>query len=48
MKIVTVMLEILVPDAYVPGPDMLDDMEDRNSSVSLHRIEIVKTEKVEI
>ena len=39
MKIVTVNLEILVPDDYVPGPDMLDDMEDRYSSVSLHSIE---------
>lgn len=46
MKIVTVKLQILVPDDYVPGPDMLDDMEDRYSSVSLHSIEIIKTEKV--
>ena len=46
MKIVTVKLEILAPDEYVPGPDILDDMEDRYSSVSLHNIEIIKTEEV--
>lgn len=51
MKIVvTVKLDIPVPDEYVPWPDMLDDilddMEDRYSSVSLHSIEIIKTEQV--
>lgn len=46
MKLVTVKLEILVPDEYIPGPDMLDDMEDRYSDVSLHSIEIIKEEKV--
>lgn len=46
MKIVTVKLEILVPDEYVPGPDILDDMEDRYSSVSLHSIKVIKTEEV--
>ena len=46
MKIVTVKLEILVPDEYVPGPDILDDMEDRYSSVSIYSIKIIKTEEV--
>jgi len=46
MKIVEIKLEVLVPDDYRPGPDILDDMEDRYSNVSLHSIEIVNTKKV--
>jgi len=47
MKIVEIKLEVLVPDDYHrPGPDILDDMEDRYSNVSLHSIEIVNTKNV--
>ena len=46
MKIVEIKLEVLVPDDYRPGPEILDDMEDRNSHVSLHSIEIVNTKEV--
>ena len=46
MKIVEIKLEVLVPDNYSPGPDILDDMEDRYSNVSLHSIEIVNTKEV--
>ena len=46
MKIVEIKLEVLVPDNYRPGPDIFDDMEDRNSHVSLHSFEIVNTIEV--
>lgn len=48
MKLITVKLEILARDNYEPNVDILDDLDDRYSPVSIHSLEIIKTENVEL